>query len=338
MGLIDPLRNAPATVFSTCPPYTEDEGHLRHVARVARWSEEWGCEGILVYTDNGQLDPWIVSHCIIANTATLSPLVAVQPVYMHPYTVAKTVATLGSLYTRRLYLNMVAGGFRRDLLALGDETPHDRRYERLVEYSSIIRDLLAGQEPVSLSGRHYTVDTLKLAPSLPAELRPGFLVSGSSEAGIAAAEAIGATAIRYPEPADEEDPPPQSVPHGIRVGIIARPDEEEAWATARARFPEDRRGQLAHQLAMKVTDSSWHQALSEQARRQVPDSPYWLVPFENYKTFCPYLVGSYETVATELRRFLDAGCSTIILDVPSCEADLEHTACAFSAATLSMAS
>ena len=29
-------------------------------------------------------------------------------------------------------------------------------------------------------------------------------------------------------------------------------------------------------------------------------SPYWLGPFHNYKTFCPYLVGSYERVADEL--------------------------------------
>jgi alkanesulfonate monooxygenase len=35
--------------------------------------------------------------------------------------------------------------------------------------------------------------------------------------------------------------------------------------------------------------------------------PYWLRSFENYKTFCPYLVGSYSTVAEELARYIALG-------------------------------
>jgi hypothetical protein len=27
---------------------------------IARWSEDAGCEGILVFTDNAQLDTWLV--------------------------------------------------------------------------------------------------------------------------------------------------------------------------------------------------------------------------------------------------------------------------------------
>ena len=41
-----------------------------------------------------------------------------------------------------------------------------------------------------------------------------------------------------------------------------------------------------------------------------------MVPFQNYKTMCPYLVGSYEEVADELARYFSAGYRTIILDVP----------------------
>ena len=59
------------------------------VADVARWSEAAGCEGILVYTDNGIVDPWLVSQLILQSTERLAPLVAVQPAYMHPYWVAK---------------------------------------------------------------------------------------------------------------------------------------------------------------------------------------------------------------------------------------------------------
>ena len=101
-------------IFSTCPPSAlgSSETYLREVEQIARWSEDVGCEGILVYTDNGQVDPWLVSQVIIGATGRLCPLVAVQPVYIISYSVAKMVASLAFLHRRRVYLNMVAGGFK----------------------------------------------------------------------------------------------------------------------------------------------------------------------------------------------------------------------------------
>jgi alkanesulfonate monooxygenase len=305
--------------------------YARHVADVARWSEASGCTGILVYSDNSQLDPWLVSDTIIRNTSALSPLIAIQPVYMHPYAVAKAIASIGALWGRRIYLNMVAGGFKNDLIALNDTTPHDKRYARLVEYTSIIRQLLETSGPVSFCGEFYAVDKLRLSPSLDVRLRPGIFVSGSSDAGIAAATAIGATAIKYPKPPDEEQGPDPGLPCGVRVGIITRSDASDAWAVAHARFPEDRKGQITRQLATKVSDSVWHHqltALDDPSGR----SPYWLVPFHNYKTMCPYLVGSYEQVAAEMATYFAAGYRTVVLDVPTGPEDLQHTFAAFNLA------
>ena len=64
------------------------------------------------------MDPWLVSQVILESTEQLCPLVAIQPVYMHPYTVAKMIATYAYLHDRRLFLNMLAGGFKNDLVAL----------------------------------------------------------------------------------------------------------------------------------------------------------------------------------------------------------------------------
>jgi len=202
----------------------------------------------------------------------------------------------------------VAGGFKNDLVALNDPTPHDKRYDRLIEYTLIIRELLNGTSALSYDGEFYQVKNLKLTPSLPSHLFPGIFVSGSSDAGLAAAKAIGATAVKYPKAPGEEVAPDEGVGAGVRVGIIAREDGDEAWKTARERFPEDRKGQLTHQLAMKVSDSAWHKQLSELAAATASaESPYWLVPFQNYKTMCPYLVGSYERVGEELARYLGLG-------------------------------
>jgi alkanesulfonate monooxygenase len=319
-------------LFSTCPPSNGagGEAYRRRIADAARWSEEVGCRGILVYADNSQVDPWLVSHLVVQSTQALCPLVAVQPIYMHPYTVAKTVASIGCLYGRRVYLNMVAGGFKNDLVALNDQTPHESRYERLVEYTTVIRRLLEGGAPVSYSGKFYTVDKLKLSPPLPPELFPGIFVSGSSAEGLAAAQAIPATAIKYPKPANEcgEGCDEGGVDSGIRVGIISRKHEDDAWRVAHERFPEDRKGQLTHQLAMKVSDSVWHKQLSDLALA-TERNPYWLVPFQNYKSMCPYLVGDYERVGQELAAYISHGFRKFILDIPPSAEELVHTRNAF---------
>src|SRR2546429_7162903 len=181
---------------------------------------------------------------------------------------------------------MVDGGFKNDLVAFNDTTPHDKRYDRLIEYTLIIRELLGGSA-VSYDGTFCQVKNLKLTPSLRSPLFPGIFVSGSSDAGLAAAKAIGATAVKYPKAPGEEVAPDEGVGAGVRVGIIAREDGDEAWRIARERFPEDRRGQLTHQLAMKVSDSVWHGQLSELAEATASgDSPYWLAPIRHSKSMC----------------------------------------------------
>lgn len=316
-------------IFSTCPASNQSDPHSyqQRVVDVARWSEQAGCTGILVYTDNGLVDPWLVSQLIIQNTNNISPLVAVQPCYMHPYAVAKMISTLGLLHGRRVYLNMVAGGFRNDLIAMGDETPHDDRYVRLVEYTKIVSGLLQKPRGLSFDGKYYQLKNLKVLPPLPDELHPGLMISGSSAAGFEAARETGATAIKYPQPPGEENivDVDRSVSCGVRVGIIARDDRASAWTEAHRRFPVERKGQLAHQLAMKTSDSHWHQQLSARDTTASDDhNPYWLIPFQNYKTFCPYLVGNYQRVADEIASYMALGYRTFVLDIPPDEQELKH--------------
>jgi len=337
MGVDDRL---PVALFSTCPQVDDTAGSYRAaVAEVAKWSETAGCGGILVYADHRQLDPWLVAQTVLESTRTLSPLVAVQPVYMHPYTVAKMVSSLAHLYGRRVHLNLVSGGFKKDLEALDDPTPHDARYARLIEYAAIVQKLLAGGPPVTFHGDFYRVSTLRLTPALPPELQPDLYVAGSSAAGLDAARMLGAVAVKYPgaETLQEwsfESGARRTERRGIRVGIIARETDEEAWRVAHARFPVERAGQLTHALAMKVSDSVWHHQLSQEAglAADASEGMPWLVPFQNYKTMCPYLVGSRERVGVELARYIAAGVETVILDIPPSAEDLLETRAAVLAA------
>jgi hypothetical protein len=60
---------------------------------------------------------------------------------------------------------------------------------------------------------------------------------------------------------------------------------------------------------------------------------YWTWPFENYKTFCPYLVGSYQNVYHKLSGYLQVGYRTFILDIPPSREELQHTQAVFQMAS-----
>jgi alkanesulfonate monooxygenase len=87
------------------------------------------------------------------------------------------------------------------------------------------------------------------------------------------------------------------------------------------------------QLASRISDSRWHRELSTAAEVDQGTSPYWLVPFRNYKAMCPYLVGSYDRVAAELARYAERGYTHFILDEPADEEEMRHIRVAFDLAT-----
>jgi len=294
------------SVFAAAPHSTDlPAGHyVRAVEDVARWSERHGCQGLLIGAGHRLVDGWAVAGAVVAATDRLSPLVMVQPTYLHPYAVARMVVAFGHLYHRRVGLYLAADGLRREARALGDHTPRDRRYDHLVEFGRIIKRLLNGDR-VSIEGAFYTLRGLELSPPLEPTLMPDMLLSGDDDGAVEAALQLDATCIGYPEgpgiePVVRLD---ARVTAGVRVGIIAREDADLAWSIALRRFPPDRR--TSH------------------------DGPYWLVPFEHYRTSCPYLVGSYDQIVVELLRYLRAEVRTYLLDVPADEEDLYHTRVVF---------
>jgi len=318
-------------VISTCPASTEVTHtlYLQQVINVARWSEAWGCAGTLIDADYSLVDPWLVAYTILRHTRTLCPLVAVQPLYMHPYAVAKIVSTIGCLYGRRVSLNMDPATFENDLAPPNDSTRFGKPYDRLVEYTLVIKKLLGSPGPLTYHGKFYTVDQVKLAPVAPPELFPAIFVPESPETGANAAARLGAIAVKCPKVANEETgPSDKSVKFAIRIGILAREDADEAWTIAQTRFPEDRRGQLTRQLARKVSDSTQAQEFGVPTPG-VRKGPYWFGPIRSHRTMCPYLVGSYEEVAGEIATYVRMGYRTLILDIPPNAEEFGHLAVVF---------
>jgi alkanesulfonate monooxygenase len=309
-------------IFPAIPRNPDSAKYADELLRIARFSDLHGFAGILLFTGNDTLvEPWSMAQHILAHTANSSPLIAVNPIYMHPFTVAKLVSSFALIYQRKVYLNMVTGTALRDLEGLGDRHSHSSRYLRLSEFIYVVRELLATSRPVTFKGKFYRIDNLQLRPGLPAALMPEFLVAGQSVEAHRVARKMGCLMMQMLPPNLEEG---IGAP-GVNFGIFTREEREEARRAAQGFFRDSVESRLLLEYSMQNTDSVWKQKLNEAAQSgELHDNGYWLKPFVTYQSDCPYLVGSYADIGAHLRRFAEKDVRTIILDVVADEQELQH--------------
>ena len=329
------------TLYSICRSYIRP-GHdapLPPLLQTARWAEDAGCRGSLIYSDCGSADAWLAAQAAITGTAAFVPLIAVQPLDMTPFALARAVSSLAHLHGRGVDLNFVSGGFPRDLAAQGDSLAHDARYDRLTEYVTIVRMLLGGGL-ATYAGQYYNIRRARLTAPVPDGLLPTAYMSGSSAASLQAGEALGIGQLSFPLPPGDfagPDVRKNRFGSGISIGIIARDDSSEAWRIARKRFPADPEGSQRMRLLLSASVSSWQEQLaSVPIADEEEGQAYWLVPFRYHHTFCPYLVGNHDEVAQAVTTYLNGGIRTFVLDIPQEPDDLHHARIAIDRAVAAM--
>jgi len=310
-------------IFPVTPRGQDRAKYLDDIRLVGRFGDSIGFAGMLLFTGNDSLmEPWTAAHYVLANTKSMSPLIAVNPVYMHPFTVAKMISSMAALYNRQIYLNLVTGTAISDLHSLGDQLSHAERYARLGEFIGVVRHLLGSSRPLSLDGKFYKVANLQLRPRFAGNGVPEFVIAGQSDAARRLAREMGCVAMQM-LPVDLDEGLGQ-VP-GVNLGILTRADRQQAWDAAHRLFPHDAENQSIHEYTMANTDSVWKRRLDALGNdRDLRANGYWLGPFKGGQADCPYLVGSYEDVATTLRGFVARKIDTIILDVIPDEEELRH--------------
>lgn len=294
-------------------------------------AQRYGLTGLLVFYDHMILDPWTVATVVLQQSRSLVPLVAMQPYSLPPYTAAKIIASLVSLYRRRIDLNIVTGAAPEELDQIGNELDHDQRYTRATEYVTLLRHLLSTEGPVTWEGEHYRLRGIQLNCHLPEDLRPHIFVAGSSESARRLGEEAGDVMITHPEPVaifaetfvaarekSERD-------IGVRVGIVARETGEEAWTVALEDHQVDRAARL-RTLLKRESQSDWNRRLATlAAEADVHDGVYWTGPYSTGRTGAPFLVGSYTDVAAYLDRYFDLGVSKLLLTTVNTEDQFRHT-------------
>lgn len=214
--------------------------------QVAIAADSLGYEGVLLPTGRSCEDSWILAASLMDATRRLKFLVALRPGLVQPSQSARMAATLDRLSGGRLLVNLVTGGDAEELEGDGLFLPHKERYELSREFLTVWRELLARShegQPLDFDGRHLSVKGGKvLYPPASRPYPPLFFGGSSEEAHDLAAEQVD-TYLTWGEPpaavaaklADVRRRAAQhgrELEYGIRLHVIVRETEDEAWKAA----------------------------------------------------------------------------------------------------------
>lgn len=301
---------------------------IEYMRSIATTSEDLGYDGLLIPTGSSCLDPWVVAASLAPVTQRIKLLVALRTSLGAPVSGARQVATLDQALRGRLLLNVVPGGDATELAADGIFLEHNERYAYADEYLTIWRRLLSG-ETVDFDGKHFKVaQSQNVFPPVQKPYPPLYF-GGSSEAAHALAakqvdayltwgEPPAAVAEKFDDVRRRAAAHGREVKLGVRLHVIVRETNEEAWADAErliSKLTDDDIAKAQQNFAgMDSVGQARMAALHGGRRDRLEVSPnLWAGVGLVRGGAGTALVGDAATVAERLREYQALGASTFVL-------------------------
>jgi alkanesulfonate monooxygenase len=219
---------------------------IDYLAEVARAAEISGFQGGLLPSFPMTDEPWAISSFLARETRTFRFMIAFQPGFLNPVTAARMTASLQRATGGRALYNIITGGGGPQQLWWGDSVAHDDRYARTTEFLDVLRGVWKG-DSFNHHGKFFHVEGAGLPGPLARESFPEIYFSGSSDAALVAAarhadyylswlEPTAALADKFNRVKERTAQLGRKIKCAVRVDIVARPTEEEAWREVRRGF------------------------------------------------------------------------------------------------------
>jgi alkanesulfonate monooxygenase len=308
---------------------------LDYLVDVAQAAEAAGFTFALVPVGTACQDAWLASAVVAGRTSTLRFLVAMRPGFIAPTLAAKMATTFDQLTQGRVLVNVVTGGYPAELAADGDFTEHDERYERTQEFMQVVRKAWTTHERWGFDGKYYRVEGGNVLPRPYQQPYPPFYFGGASEAARAVGAEEADVYLVWGEPpamvAERIDDMRQRAANvgrelrfGLRVHVVVRETEDEAWAAAEsliADIPEGYQNAMDRVLSRTDSEGERRQQQIRKSSANGGDGAEELLVSPNLWAGIgkarvgvgTALVGSGENVAARLREYVDLGVDTFIL-------------------------
>jgi alkanesulfonate monooxygenase len=220
-----------------------DFDYFRQVAVAA---DTLGYEGVLLPTGRSCEDAWVVASALMPFTKRLKFLVAIRPGLTTPALSARMASTFDRLSGGRLLINVVTGGDPVELAGEGIFNDHDTRYQVTDDFLTIWRELLEKShtgESIEFEGKHLQSQGGKVLYPPRQKPHPPLWFGGSSLAAHSIAadhvdtyltwgEAPAEVAKKISDIRRRAKEKGRDIKFGIRLHVIVRETEEEAWTDA----------------------------------------------------------------------------------------------------------
>lgn len=216
-----------------------DYGYLQQIAQAA---DRLGFTGVLIPTGRSCEDAWLVAASMIPVTQRLKFLVALRPSVVSPTVAARQAATLDRLSNGRTLFNLVTGSDPDELAGDGVFLDHTERYQASAEFTRVWRRVLEG-ETVDYEGKYIKVKGARLLFPPVQQPRPPLYFGGSSDVAQDLAAEQVELYLTWGEPPHlvkekieqvraKAAALGRTVRFGIRLHVIVRETNEEAWQAA----------------------------------------------------------------------------------------------------------
>lgn len=310
---------------------TSDTGRAptnAYMRNIAETADRLGYDGLLIPTGASCLDPWVTAASLAAVTRRIKLLVALRTSVTGPTAGARQAAALDEALGGRLLLNVVPGGDATELAADGVFLSHDARYEAADEYLTVWKRLLSG-ETVDFEGRHVRVKGARnFHPAVQRPWPPLYFGGSSPAAHDLAARQVDAY-LTWGEPPEAvgakiADVRARAAAHGrtvrfgVRLHVIVRETEAEAWAEAERLISrvtdEDIARTLANYARMDSVGQARMAALHQGRRDRLTIAPnLWAGVGLVRGGAGTALVGTAEQVVARLDEYAALGVDTFVL-------------------------
>ncbi len=304
---------------------------LAYMKQIAVAVDHLGYEGVLIPTGRSCEDPWITAASLIDATKHLKFLVALRPGVTTPALAARMTATMDRLSGGRVLLNLVTGGDEQELKGDGVYEDHKTRYQTAAEYTTIWREILTRShtgQSYSFKGERLQVEDAKLLYPPVQKPYPPLWFGGSSDDAVELAADQVDTYLTWGEPPaavkekleivrQKAAARGRTLSYGIRLHVIVRETNEEAWAAAEQLIQHiDDATIAAAQAKFKQMDSVGQRRMAalhngDRTKLEVSHNLWAGVGLVRGGAGTA-LVGDPETVAARIQEYADLGIETFI--------------------------
>jgi alkanesulfonate monooxygenase len=289
-------------------------------------AEESGFDYILIPVTPTCWEAYITAAYLVGQTRTIKPLIAARPGYINPVLLAKMISTFDQLTGGRIAVNLIAGQNEGEIRSDGITYAKEDRYALMDEEVQIMKALWTADGPLDHAGRFHTLNGAKIVPGIYQKPYPNFYLGGGSpEAAALSArhsdvhlfwgdtpERIAQNIANIRDLADAHGRR-DAIGFGMRLQIICRETEAEAWAAARAlvaggsdkardRIRQDTANSAANRRVQELADSG-----------EMIGPALWTGVSRVRAGAGIAVVGNPEQCAAQLQEFIDAGCHSFCL-------------------------